>query len=97
MQQVDVTKHPIICSTVMPYNIASLKDKFSQHMYIVALKLKYGGKLRYVFTKSLVEEAVCQSESVTVLMSDTVAQQQLLKVGYVGVMMKPLANDWVVD
>lgn len=56
MQQVDLTKFNVVCATVMPGNIASLKDKFSQGMHVAALKLKYGGKLRYVFMKDLMRE-----------------------------------------
>ena len=37
-----------VLATVAPFNIPSLKDKFSQQMEIAALKEKYGGKLRYV-------------------------------------------------
>ena len=96
MQQVNVEKHPIICATVMPYNIASMKDKFSQGMYVAALKYKYGGKLRYVFAKHLNEPLILQGESIEISMGDTEGQQLLLKQGYVGVSMHTLNDDWVV-
>lgn len=96
MQQVDSSKHSIICATVMPFNIASLKDKFAQGMYVAALKYKYGGKLRYVFTKSLLEQSITGKEEQVILMSDTEGQQRALKDGFVGVMMKLEETDWVV-
>lgn len=96
MEQVDAAKHTIICATVMPYNIASLKDKFAQGMHVAALKFKYGGKLRYVFTKSLVAP-VAYGESVQeVSMGETEKQQQLLKQGFIGVEMKKNDEDWFI-
>lgn len=97
MEQVDVAKHPIICATVMPYNIASLKDKFAQGMYIAALKYKYGGKLRYVFTKSLVDPLIVGDTVQETVMSATEEQQQLLKQGYMGVEMKKIDEDWFIS
>lgn len=96
MEQVDADKHPIICATVMPYNIASLKDKFAQGMHIAALKYKYGGKLRYVFTKSLVKPLVVGDEAREVVMSATEEQQQLIKQGYFGIDMKKVDEDWFI-
>lgn len=96
MQYVDTRKHKIVCATVMPFNIASLKDKFAQQMYVAALKLKYGGKLRYVFAKSLVEQAAWEDEAIVVPMRETEAQQQLLRDGYYGVAMHRDGDDWLV-
>lgn len=96
MAQVDSSKHPIICATVMPYNIASLKDKFLQGMHVAALKYKYGGKLRYVFVKYLNEAVVCGEETVDISMGDTEGQQQLLKAGFVGIEMKSAGDDFIV-
>ena len=42
------SKYDYVCCTVAPFNIPSLKDKFSQGMEIAALKEKYGGSMRYV-------------------------------------------------
>ncbi|WP_458461719.1 GNAT family N-acetyltransferase, partial [Paenibacillus sp.] len=55
MDELARTGHPYkyVCSTVAPFNIPSLKDKFAQGMEIVALKPKYGGNLRYIFFKKL--------------------------------------------
>ena len=97
MQQVDVAKYHVVCATVMPGNIASMKDKFSQGMHVAALKLKYGGKLRYVFTKSLVEVERRWTEQQFVSMHDTNAQQQLLIQGYVGISMEKDGSDWLIQ
>ncbi|MEO4053840.1 GNAT family N-acetyltransferase [Solibacillus sp. CAU 1738] len=97
MLQVDVSKFDWVCATVMPYNVASLKDKFAQGMQIFALKYKYGGKLRYVFAKSLGAESVHSSEPVFVSMGEVEAQQELLKNGYFGVAMEKRADDWFVE
>ena len=95
MNEVDTSRYHYVCATVMPFNIASLKDKFAQGLKIVALKLKYGGKLRYVFMKDLIGEKIQYTVAVEVAMSDTEKQQQLLCDGYVGTSMR-LADEWVV-
>lgn len=97
MEQVDTLSFDYVCATVMPYNIASLKDKFSQGMYAEALEYKDGGKIRYVFAKRLGVEAVFENESIIKLMGDIEGQQELLKNGYVGVTMKQVEDDWVVE
>ena len=96
MDEIDIAQFDWICATVMPYNIASLKDKFAQGMYVHALKLKYGGKLRYVFGKDLRGPRQFTHDSVHVLMGDTEKQQQLLAEGYVGIAMEPVDGDWLV-
>lgn len=97
MQQVDETKFNTVCATVMPGNIASLKDKFSQNMHIAALKLKYGGKLRYVFMKTLPYKEYEWTEEQFVSMNDTEAQQQLLKTGFIGISMKADGSVWLIQ
>ena len=97
MDEIDLAHFDWICATVMPYNIASLKDKFTQGMYVYALKLKYGGKLRYVFGKDLHSTREFTSASIHVSMGDTEKQQQLLEDGFVGVAMEPFNDDWLVE
>ena len=97
MQKVDSTKYNVVCATVMPGNIASMKDKFSQHMHIAALKLKYGGKLRYVFMKRLPEVEHQWVEEQLVLMSETNEQQQLIQRGFIGVSMKEQQGEWLIQ
>ena len=98
MQELDHTRFDYICATVMPFNIASLKDKFAQGMQVVALKLKYGGKLRYVFMKDLRADVELQfSDSQQVSMANTEAQQVLLKNGWLGVRMLQENDTWFVE
>ncbi|RUL52082.1 GNAT family N-acetyltransferase [Lysinibacillus antri] len=97
MQQIDTNAFDYLATTVMPYNIASLKDKFSQGFYTVALKYIYGGKLRYVFALDLRKQPQYEDETVTISMGDVEAQQKLLSEGFIGVEMKQLAEDWVVE
>lgn len=98
MQELDRTRFDYICATVMPFNIASLKDKFAQGMQVVALKLKYGGKLRYVFMKDLREMTARPfNETVCMQMADTQAQQVLLKDGWLGVRMLQENDVWFVE
>lgn len=82
LQQVDLSAYDWMCATVMPFNIASLKDKFAQGMHVYALKLKYGGKLRYVFGKRLrstVEHGITQQLELN--MEQTALQQQAIENG----------------
>jgi len=97
MQQVDPSAFNVVCATVMPYNIASLKDKFSQGMHVAALKYKYNGKLRYVFAKHLHTEIEYEDEVISKAMSDVKGQQALVKNGYFGVSMRQVEHDWVVE
>lgn len=97
MDQIDTSKYDYICSTVMPYNIASLKDKFVQGFYIVSVRHIYGGKLRYVFALNLRNEPQYEEGVVEVSMGDIEEQEILIKNGYVGVLMKQVNDDWVVQ
>lgn len=98
MQQIDTSKFDYLCSTVMPYNIASLKDKFVQGFYIIAIKQIYGGKLRYVFALNLQKKPQYDdSETIEISMGDIEGQEHLLKQGFVGVVMKSVGQDWFVE
>lgn len=78
-----------VCCTVAPFNIPSLKDKFSQGMRIAALKEKYSGSLRYVFVMDLAETTEQEwKESLYIPMADTAAQQLKLAGGWRGVRME---------
>ncbi|MFT9820389.1 GNAT family N-acetyltransferase [Lysinibacillus sp. NPDC056185] len=96
MGHIDLEKYDYVCSTVKPYNIPSLKDKFSQGLVVKGLKIKYVDKLRYVFYKDLRQELPTFTEKMTISMDDTVGQQQLLKQGYIGTSMYENQDDWFV-
>ena len=74
-----------VCCTVAPMNIPSLKDKFTQAMYIAALKEKYAGLKRYILVKDLNAPGVHYTDHVTVKLDDLEKQQELLNEGYVGI------------
>ncbi|MFA1740023.1 GNAT family N-acetyltransferase [Lysinibacillus fusiformis] len=96
MSNIDVEKYDYVCSTVKPFNIPSLKDKFSQDLVIKGLKIKYVDKLRYIFFKDLRRELPLLTEKQVINMEDTAAQQQLLKQGFLGTSMYAENNDWFV-
>ncbi|WP_427109254.1 GNAT family N-acetyltransferase [Lysinibacillus xylanilyticus] len=96
MGHIDLEKYNYVCSTVKPYNIPSLKDKFSQGLVVKGLKIKYVDKLRYIFYKDLRQELPIFTDKKTITMDDTVGQQQLLKQGYIGTSMYEDQNDWFV-
>lgn len=73
-----------VCCTVAPMNIPSLKDKFSQHMCIKALKSKYNGRERYIFVKDLKNPPLRYINYTHVKLNDLDKQKQLLEEGYVG-------------
>ena len=96
MQLIDPKAFDLVCATVKPFNIASLKDKFGQNLVVVALKLKYGGKLRYVFAKHLHEQIAVEAEEVVICMSDIEKQQQLLTQNYIGTKLTKLNDEWAI-
>jgi len=96
MSNIDLGKYDYVCSTVKPYNIPSLKDKFSQDLVIKGLKIKYVDKLRYIFCKDLRQKLPLFTEKQVITMGDTAAQQHLLKQGYLGTSMYEENNDWFV-
>ncbi|MGE7091139.1 GNAT family N-acetyltransferase [Lysinibacillus sp. NPDC048646] len=96
MNHIDLASYDYVCSTVKPYNIASLKDKFSQGLVIKGLKIKYVDKLRYIFYKDLQHEQPAFTEKKSVSMGDTEGQQILLKQGFLGTSMYEKHPDWFV-
>lgn len=55
-----------IFSTVMPTNLASLKDKFTLGFKIIRTRLKYGGKRRHILYLPLNEEINVAGESLDI-------------------------------
>lgn len=97
MEELSKSKHTFryVCATVALFNIPSLKDKFLQGMEILALKEKYDGRLRYVFSKDL-DKGNSRSwiEMKDILMVDVLAQQTLLKEGWRGFKMELKEGAW---
>lgn len=97
MDEIDLNSYDYVCSTVKPYNIPSLKDKFSQGLVIKGLKVKYVDKLRYIFFKDLRKVQLVFTEKQSISMEDTTSQQLLLKQGYIGTTMYEEHGDWFVE
>lgn len=97
MERIDDKQFHYVCATVAPFNIPSLKDKLMLGMEIVALKKKYGGKLRYVLMKNLVSYHECTfTEKKLIKMQDSQMQQKLLLAGLRGVAIKSVDGEWYV-
>lgn len=99
MEQLKQSGHnyEYVCCTVAPFNIPSLKDKFSQGMEVAALKEKYSARLRYVFVKELQGDR--EKEWVNVkrlLMNDIAGQQRLLAEDYRGYEMEFFGGEYWV-
>lgn len=97
MDRVDRNRFRYVCATVMPGNIPSLKDKFSQGLEVAALKDKYGGKLRYVFVKDLAAPEQLRTRSQLIPMADIAGQQALLADGWRGTELIRTDEDWQVQ
>ncbi|EOP76496.1 hypothetical protein KOW_04257 [Bacillus cereus VDM006] len=96
LQQAD-GKFDYVCCIVAPFNIPSLKDKFSQGMEIAALKEKYGRNMRYVFVKELHGNTKKSGTGVkSVPMSDIAGQQFSLAKGYRGFEMEQRDEEYFV-
>ncbi|MEK5069012.1 GNAT family N-acetyltransferase [Sporosarcina sp. FSL K6-1508] len=98
LKEVDQQRFRYICTTVAPFNIASLKDKFAHGMQMVALKVKYGDLLRYVMMKDLTSplKEYDALECHYVLMGNTEEQQRYFKDGWIGIGIDKTADQWVV-
>lgn len=74
----------VVCATVAPFNIPSMKDKFALGLRIGALKEKYGGKLRYIYYKPFHRPWSEPSDMIDVMMRDRMHQETLLQDGWHG-------------
>lgn len=95
--QIDPQQFRYICATVAPFNIASLLDKFSHDLHIVALEEKYGGRLRYIFMKDCKAEPKEPTESILVQMGEIKEQQALLEKGWYGTSIVEKNKEWFVE
>lgn len=90
------SRFDLVCATVAPFNIPSLKDKFALGLRIGALKPKYGGKLRYIFMKELHSDWRPAGEATWLEMGETEQQGALLKEGWYGTSMTRDGERWLV-
>ncbi len=96
MEHVDKNRHRYVFATVAPFNIASLKDKFTLGMHIISLETKYGNLLRYTMMIDLRDEKKVETLAVVVDMSDVMKQQSLLEDGWIGVGLVEGVGNWKV-
>lgn len=97
MSQVEADdRFDVVCATVAPFNIPSMKDKFTLGLRIGALKEKYGGKLRYIFYKELHRSWQPTSEVVDVPMGERARQVELLQAGWFGTGLMKQGEQWIV-
>ena len=97
MDTVDSNRYRYMCTTVSPYNIASMKDKFALGLYIVALNVKYETLTRYIMMKDLkVDVQVTEEAPIVLSMGATEEQQRVLKDGWIGTRMEQVEDDWIV-
>ncbi|PID22353.1 N-acetyltransferase [Sporosarcina sp. P3] len=97
MEHVERDRYRYICTTVAPFNIPSLKDKFALGLRIKELKLKYGNKLRYILFEDLHEPSCgTTSQQQFILMENTQEQQKLLKEGWIGEYIEKKDGQWFV-
>lgn len=82
--------HEHICATVSPFNIWNLRILLDCGFHIKNLKLKYGGKMRYIVYQRLREPvAFHKAIAATVPLNDLGSQKRLLQEGLCGVDLKP--------
>lgn len=97
MAEIDAARFQYVCTTVAPFNIASLKDKFSLGFQIVAVKQKYGTLLRYIMMRKVTPSIDGnERESQLVDMGDIEEQQALYEAGWIGTGMELQNGNWHV-
>ncbi|WJY27871.1 MULTISPECIES: hypothetical protein [Sporosarcina] len=97
LDTVDTDRFNYLCTTVSPFNIASLKDKLALGMHIASLTVKYGNLTRYVMLKYLAGELeLADDDPVDLPMEDTQAQQEILGAGWIGTAIHEEGGTWMV-
>ena len=100
MQELSKQTHSYryVCCTVSPFNIPSLKDKFSQGMEILSVKEKYNGLLRYIFVKDLEEVSSPNWQDInSIKIDDVAAQQTIIAEGWRGFQMDTREGELWID
>lgn len=96
MKEVKEKNYGFVLATVAPFNIPSLKDKFSHGLEIAALKFKYGGMLRYIFVKDLKLDSEFGKREQLIPMENIEKQQAVLDSGWRGVGIQCIRDEWFV-
>ncbi len=81
--------HPHVCATVSPHNIWNLPVLLASGFHVARLKIKYGGKVRYIVHQHLYHRRRFDDRSaVKVCLDDLDTQKRLLGAGFLGVQLK---------
>lgn len=81
--------HPHVCATVSPYNIWNIPVLLATGFHIARLKIKYGGKVRYIVHQHLYNRLRFDDNgAVKVCLDDLDTQKRLLDAGFCGVQLK---------
>lgn len=94
MKEIKEKNYRYVLSTVAPFNIPSLKDKFSHGLEIATLKFKYGGMLRYIFVKDLKLDSEFGKREQLIPMGNIEKQQAVLNSGWRGVGIQCIRDEW---
>jgi len=74
-----------LLSTVAPHNYPALRNSLRLQLYIGALQVKYGDKLRYILIRDLEEPFNIYQKTIEICqVTDIELQQNLLQQGYFG-------------
>ena len=85
--------HRHICATVSPYNVWNLPVLLASGFRVVALKSKYGGKLRYIVYQDLQRPFLFDDNSAfEVQLDDFNTQKKWLDAGFYGVALDKREN-----
>jgi GNAT superfamily N-acetyltransferase len=75
----------VMCATISPHNIASLKSFFDCGFWIAGLKSKFNGLQRYLMMRRCTDMPVKDVQYITVPVTDHEAQKRLLSQGMLGI------------
>jgi ribosomal protein S18 acetylase RimI-like enzyme len=86
-----------VCCTVSPKNHPSLQNIFSNGFVIEALKIKFGGRLRYIMHRNLSHPSAIGPEEFRIESSNIDGQIDLLKRGLLGFRMLKLSAGFMIS
>lgn len=86
-----------VCSTVSPKNLISIENHFANGFVIKAIKMKYGGMLRYIMHKNLVRPFFPGENAVSIKVDDIDGQRRLIDVGLSGFKAQYHVDDFRIE
>lgn len=73
-----------VCCTVSPKNLPSIRNIFSNGLIIKGLKIKFGGRLRYIMHKNILSPSAIGHEEIRISSLNIEGQIDLLSRGFLG-------------